>query len=1341
MTFFGCKRGVVVVSQFAGAVLRSWSTPRVGILRQAAFALFACAFATTTFATVGINKSFTPNSVSAGQVSTLTIVLLNPNATPATGIDFTDFLPANVVVATPLTFSTLPLNCVDTSLLAAGATSIHFPNGTIPAISGGVPGQCQVTVNVVSILPNTYLNTIPNNAVTSSNGSNPQDAQATLVVSALVNVTGAKAFLPTTVHGNGAPSTLTITLTNPNVVPLNLSAAFTDTLPANVTIATPSNVVTTCPLGTATASAPATNPSTVTLATGAQIPASGSCTIKVDVIARNPNAAVNAASTNTIAAGALKTLEGVTSPAITANVTVQTGGAITKAFSPATIPVGGTTPSTLTITITNFNDSILTPITFTDNLPAGMTVTGVPASTCIGALTNTLTSVTLTGASLAAFSTPVAGNKSCTITLQVFATSTRNNSIAAGNWGGVAYSGTGNVSLTVRTIGGSKAFSAAVQNGTTTMTITLQNSASSAAAITSLTDLISTLGAGFTFAAAPTIGGTCGSVLSTSTATSFVVTGGSIPAAVGPVLGSCTITVGPISISTAATVATHTNTIAVNGVVTSLGNNAATITGNVAVGRALTVSKAFNPTTVQAGTKSRLTVTLTRAATASDLTGIGLTDNLTSTMGAGFVVATPPNAATTCTGATFSPVLAGGEAAFTVAGGSLANANPPPTNFSCTISVDVATTGASVGAHTNAIPGANVTTAQAVTLNDTTAVLTINNSTVTVNKSFSPTTVAVGAATFSTMTLQIRNNNAGAITLTGAGLVDNLPVGMVFATVPTPTLNGCGAATLTPSAVAPWKLTLANATVNAAAICTATIRVSAMVSGNLINNIPPGTVTSAQGVTNPLQGTATLAATGTVKLTVTKTNGVSSITPGGTTTYTMGVSNAGPNDVAGLLVNDTPPAGVTFGTWTCLPTGGAICGTGSGPIADIVTIPNGGSITYTVPATIAPNVIGTLTNTINVVVPGSVINTGGTTASDSDPAVPVTNLAITKSDGSTTFLPGGNATYVMVLTNGGPSDASNVAIADTLPPGVTQNGPASCIPAGAGALCGAISNLGTGFSVSGAYVPAGGGASLSYSLPVDFGAGMSAPSITNTVTATNAASSGPGSSASASDTNTIVLFTPTLGKSIVPGTIAAGGTATLTLVLGNPNAGATSLTALFIDNMPAGITTTSGNTGSCTGVTVTAASISKASGSILPSGGCTIIVTITSTTPGTATNTTGSLQTVVGTAPPASAPLTVNAAALTLTKTILPANIVAGGTSTLTLTLGNSNATAQLLTAAFTDPMPGGVTTTGGNTGTCTGVIVASALITVPSGTSIPSGGCSIIVTITSSTPGLVTNT
>ena len=64
--------------------------------RDLQFACVIAVFSASAFAAVGVNKSFTPNSVVAGQASTLTIVLLNPNPSAATGVALTDTLPNGV---------------------------------------------------------------------------------------------------------------------------------------------------------------------------------------------------------------------------------------------------------------------------------------------------------------------------------------------------------------------------------------------------------------------------------------------------------------------------------------------------------------------------------------------------------------------------------------------------------------------------------------------------------------------------------------------------------------------------------------------------------------------------------------------------------------------------------------------------------------------------------------------------------------------------------------------------------------------------------------------------------------------------------------------------------------------------------------------------------------------------------------------------------------------------------------------------------------------------------------------------------------------------------------------
>ncbi len=524
------------------------------------------AFCSAAHASVGVNKSFTPNSVVSSQPSALTIVLLNPNPAVATGVALTDSLPAGVVVANPLVVGSNTCG-FSTASVAPGSGSIPLTGGSIPALSGGVAGQCQIQVNVDSASPNTYLNTIPVGAVASSQGSNSQAAQATLVVSKPSPVTGPKAFSPTNVHGNGTASTLTITLTNPNAIPLT-NAAITDTLPVAITIASPPNAGTTCAGGTATPSSSVTNPATIALA-GGTIPANSSCTLFVDVVARNPNALTNGNQTNTIAAGVLTTTEGATNAAIAANIDVQTGGSVTKAFAPNLIAPNGA--STLTITVTDFNATALTPITFTDTLPLTITATALPATTCAGATVSTVpaqpalppyTAFTITGGNLTGVAGPGPGTTTCTVTVPVTATASGTNSICTSlspcNFGGVAIAAASGT-LSVSAVSGSKSFTTpALQTGSTTLTVTLNNLSAAAATITSFTDLLTTMGAGFTVGGAPIIGpADCGATITAPVGgTSITATGGTIPAN-----GSCTITI-PIAIAATAATGNRTNTVA-----------------------------------------------------------------------------------------------------------------------------------------------------------------------------------------------------------------------------------------------------------------------------------------------------------------------------------------------------------------------------------------------------------------------------------------------------------------------------------------------------------------------------------------------------------------------------------------------------------------------------------------------------------------------------------------------------------------------------------------------------------------------------------------------------------
>ena len=110
-------------------------------------------------------------------------------------------------------------------------------------------------------------------------------------------------------------------------------------------------------------------------------------------------------------------------------------------------------------------------------------------------------------------------------------------------------------------------------------------------------------------------------------------------------------------------------------------------------------------------------------------------------------------------------------------------------------------------------------------------------------------------------------------------------------------------------------------------------------------------------------------------------------------------------------------------------------------------MPAGSTITYTVVANIAPNATGTLVNTATVAVPAG-HDRPDIRATTRRPTptrlTPQVTLQVVKNDGSSTYTPGGTATYTVTVTNTGASDAANVTVTDLLPAGLTLTANVSC---------------------------------------------------------------------------------------------------------------------------------------------------------------------------------------------------------------------------------------------------------------------------------------------------------
>ena len=187
-------------------------------------------------------------------------------------------------------------------------------------------------------------------------------------------------------------------------------------------------------------------------------------------------------------------------------------------------------------------------------------------------------------------------------------------------------------------------------------------------------------------------------------------------------------------------------------------------------------------------------------------------------------------------------------------------------------------------------------------------------------------------------------------------------------------------------------------------------------------------------------------------LSVTKTDGVEEVTANSSTTYTVRVTNLGPDPVSGANFVDTAGVGLT-------PTG-VVCSTVTGNqcltapvLADLlsttgITLPNLApgqfyeiALTATVTAT-----SGSVTNTTTVTPPSDIIDPdlSNNTASDTDlippPATPTADLAVTKTDGVLVVTPNSSTIYTVRVTNLGPDPVNGATFVDTAGVGLTSTG-------------------------------------------------------------------------------------------------------------------------------------------------------------------------------------------------------------------------------------------------------------------------------------------------------------
>ncbi len=132
--------------------------------------------------------------------------------------------------------------------------------------------------------------------------------------------------------------------------------------------------------------------------------------------------------------------------------------------------------------------------------------------------------------------------------------------------------------------------------------------------------------------------------------------------------------------------------------------------------------------------------------------------------------------------------------------------------------------------------------------------------------------------------------------------------------------------------------------------------------------------------------------------------------------------------------------------------------------------------TYNIPLTAADPLVNTVTTTYT---PAGYTQTTSANDNHSLDVIPVVDISVTKDDSMTTYTPGGTGTYVITITNNGPSDVAGVTVSDLVPDGLSI-GSISCSP-----LANCVSTNVTGQQVD-ATLNLANGESVIISIPVTY---------------------------------------------------------------------------------------------------------------------------------------------------------------------------------------------------------------------------------------------------------------
>ncbi len=327
-----------------------------------------------------VAKSFLPTQIKVNETSVMTFTVANPNAGLAlSNISFSDTFPAGVEVDNPVVMTNTCGGSFSPALVG-GATSFSYIGGSIGAGGPVCTISVQVKATTAGVKPNT---TGVISATETGAGATSNTATLTVVGAPVL----AKAFTPPTVVF-GQTSSLGFTITNNNTTVALTGIAFSDTLPAGVTVAN-SGPTATCG-GTLTTTAPNTvGFSGGTLAVGSPVPTT--CTFSVTVATTAVGALLNTT-------GAITSVESGAGATALATLTVN------KANTTTTITNAATLTGTPTVVGQPYTVSVsVAPVAPGSGVPTGMVnVSDGTGGTCVVTLSGGVGSCSLTSTTFGA---------------------------------------------------------------------------------------------------------------------------------------------------------------------------------------------------------------------------------------------------------------------------------------------------------------------------------------------------------------------------------------------------------------------------------------------------------------------------------------------------------------------------------------------------------------------------------------------------------------------------------------------------------------------------------------------------------------------------------------------------------------------------------------------------------------------------------------------------------------------------------------------------------------------------------------------------------------------------